>query len=152
MLILPACAPRQIIKPPEFIQIRNVELLELTNRDVTVRVRILFYNINSIDCTMENITFSSFMNGQPLGASHIQGTVSMNADERFELVLDTRLQLESISTAILTALSNPYVDIEIKGEGTLVTAVKNFTFSFNPKSRVEVKDRLRSLILQKLFF
>ena len=150
MLVLSACAPRQIVKPPEFVQIRNVEILELTNQDMTVRARILFYNINPIGGTMENITFSSFINGHLLGASRIQGTVRIKADERFELVLDTRLRLGSITTGILSALNNPEAEIEIKGQATLVTAIKNFTFSFNPKSRVEIKNRLKDLFRQKL--
>ena len=151
LLTLLACAPQQIVKPPEFIKVQNVELLELTKDAATVRVRVLLRNINPVGCTVEDITFSTDIDGRPLGASRVQGTVSVNANEPFELILDTRLLLESIPGVLLSVFSKPEVDVEVKGQGTLVTAVKNFTFSFNPKNKVEAKNSLKNLLRLKLF-
>jgi len=151
LLMLLACSPQPVVRPPEFIRVQNVELLELTKDAATVRVRILLRNINPMGCTMEDITFSTCIDGQPLGASRVQGTVSVNANEPFELILDTRLLLESIPTVLLSVFSKPEVEVEVKGQGTLVTAVKNFTFFFNPKNKVEAKNSLKNLIRLKLF-
>ena len=41
---------------------------------------------------------------------------------------------------LLSFFSRPAVDVEVKGQATLVTAIKKFTFSFNPKSKVKVKN------------
>ena len=145
-----ACSPSQVIQNPEFIKISGVELLDINRNDVTVRVRILFHNPNSFGCTMENITFSTVIDGQPLGASRIQGTLKVNGNENFELLLDTRLLLTSIPQVVLSVFAKPEVEVEVRGQTTLVTAVKNMTFSFNPKSKVEVKDRMKNIIRMKL--
>jgi hypothetical protein len=151
LLMLMACSPQQVVRPPEFIKVQDVELLELTENAAMVRVRILFRNINPMGCTVEDITFSTFIDGQPLGASRTQGTVSMNANKPFELILDTRLLLEAVPRVLLSVFGKPEVEVEVKGHATLVTAVRNFTFSFNPKNKVGVKNGLKNLIRLKLF-
>jgi len=40
--------------------------------------------------------------------------------------------------------------LEVRGRSTMVTALKNMTFSFNPKSRVKVKSRMKDIIRTKL--
>ena len=145
-----ACSPKQIIQNPEFIRISGVELLDVNRNDATVRVRLLFHNPNNFGCIMENITFNTVIDGHALGASRIQGTVKINGNENFELLLDTRLLLASIPKVVLSVFAKPDIEIEVKGQTTLVTSLSNMTFSFNPKSRVEVKDRMKNIIRMKI--
>lgn len=145
-----ACAPQLVIQKPEFIKITDIELLD-TNRDtVTVRVRALFRNPNAFGCTMENTTFSTYIDGQPLGASRIQGALNINGKENFELLLDSRLVLASLPKVLLSVFSKPEVYVEVRGQTTLSSALTNMTFSFNPKSRVEVKNKMKNMIRLKL--
>ena len=146
-----ACSPQQVIQNPEFIKISDVELLDVNRDNMTVRVRTLFHNPNAFGCTMENITFTTIIDGQPLGASRIQGTLNIKGNENFELLLDTRLVLASIPKVLLSVFGKPEVEVEVKGQTTLVTAIKNMTFTFNPKSKVEVKNRMKNMIRMKLF-
>lgn len=145
-----ACSPQLVIQKPEFVKITDVELLD-TNRDtVTVRVRALFRNPNAFGCTMENTTFSTYIDGQPLGASRIQGALNINGKEDFELLLDSRLVLASLPKVLLSVIGKPEVYVEVKGQTTLSTSLTNMTFTFNPKSRVEVKNRMKNMIRLKL--
>jgi len=144
-----ACSPQQAIQKPEFIKITDVELLDINRDTATVRVRALFHNPNAFGCTMENTTFSTFIDGQPLGASRIQGRLDIKGEGN-KLLLDPRLVLASITKVLLPVFGKPEVDVEIRGQTTLVTALKNMTFSFNPKSRVEVKSRMKNMIRIKL--
>ena len=145
-----ACAPQQVIQRPEFIKITNVELLDINADNATIRVRTLFHNPNAFGCRMQNTTFATFIDGQPLGASRVQGTLDINGHEDFELLLDTRLVLTSMPRVLQSVLGKPEVEVEVRGETTLVTAIKDMTFSFNPKSKVEVKNGIRNMIRLKL--
>jgi LEA14-like dessication related protein len=151
LLSVIACSPQQVIQKPEFLKITDVEILDVNKENVIIRVRTLFRNPNAFGCVMENITFSTIIDGQPLGASRIQGTVNINGNENFELLLDSRLVIASIPKVVTAVLVKPDVEVEVKGQTTLVTALKNMTFSFNPKSRVEIKNRMKNMIRMKLF-
>jgi hypothetical protein len=70
----------------------------------------------------------------------MQGALNVNANEDFEVWFDTKLLLDSLPMLLLSVFSRPAVDVEVKGQATLVTDIKKFTFSFNPKSKVEVKN------------
>ncbi len=145
-----ACSPQQMIQQPEFIKITDVELLDINRDNVTVRVRTLFHNPNAFGCNMENIIFDTFIDGMPLGASRIQGTLNISGNENFELLLDTRLVLASVPKVLLSVFGKQEVEVEVNGQTTLVTPMKNMTFSFNPKSKVEVKNRIKNMIRMKL--
>ena len=70
-LVLTACSAQQVIKTPTIIKITEVELLDINRNDATVRIGALFHNPNAVDYTLENITFSTFIDGQPLGHSRV---------------------------------------------------------------------------------
>jgi hypothetical protein len=139
-LVLTACSAQQVIKTPTIIRITEVELRDINRNDATVRVGALFHNPNAVGYTLENITFSTFIDGQPLGTSQMQGALNVNANEDFEVWFDTKLLLDSLPMLLLSVFSRPAVDVEVKGQATLVTDIRKFTFSFNPKSKVEVKN------------
>ncbi|MDY0187735.1 MAG: hypothetical protein RBR16_07430 [Syntrophus sp. (in: bacteria)] len=145
-----ACSSGRVIQKPEFIKISNVELLDINEDDLTIRVRTLFHNPNPFGCSLENITFSTYIDGQPLGASRVQGLVDIRGNENFELLLDSRLLLESIPMVMFSIFRKPEVEVEVRGQSTMATALKNMTFSFNPKSRVKVKSRIKDIIRTKL--
>ncbi|WP_367359893.1 LEA type 2 family protein [Syntrophus sp. (in: bacteria)] len=145
-----ACSPGRVIQKPEFVKISNVELLDINQDDLTIRVRTLFHNPNPFGCSLENITFSTYIDGQPLGASRVQGAVDIRGNENFELLLDSRLLLESIPGVMFSIFRKPEVEVEVRGRSTMVNALKNMTFSFNPKSRVKVKSRMKDIIRTKL--
>ncbi len=145
-----ACSPQQIISKPEFIKISDVELLDINKENVTLRVRTLFHNPNAFGCSVENTTFNTYIDGQPLGASRIQGTLNIKGNENFELLLDSRLLLASLPKVLFSIFQKPNVEVEVIGQTTLVTSLSNMTFSFHPKSRVAVKNRMKNMIRTKI--
>jgi hypothetical protein len=76
--------------------------------------------------------------------------LNINGKENFELLLDSRLVLASLPKVLLSVFSKPEVYVEVRGQTTLSSALTNMTFSFNPKSRVEVKNKMKNMIRLKL--
>ena len=135
-------------KEPEFQSVKNIELIEFTDKNVVINAEAVFHNPNVYTCTLENSDIDVMVNGINVGKAKQKESTAIPANANFTMPLQIQFppskifkDKNSLINLALSALGGKKIDLQYKGSVTVSVLEIPFTIPIDYTDELNLKKK-----------
>ena len=134
----------KINQTPQFVNINNVSISDLSLSAFKINSKANFVNPNDIGLTLKNVELSLFVNGKPIGSVNQVKSTKIKARSEFAIPLQINVAQANLLNAVgglggaFGAMFGKEFDIEYRGKIKLSKFWIPFTIPINYKTKFKM--------------